>query len=48
MEEIDADLGLDPFESVRCSAKNNIGAGDFFDVPFQGMNHGVETFQSRL
>ena len=24
-EEIDADLGLDPFEAIQCSAKNNIG-----------------------
>ena len=24
-EEIDSDLGLDPFEAVECSAKNNVG-----------------------
>ncbi|MEM7235006.1 MAG: GTP-binding protein, partial [Planctomycetota bacterium] len=32
LEEIDADLGLDPFESVRCSAKNNIGIDDVLEA----------------
>jgi len=31
-EEIDADLGLDPFEAVKCSAKNNIGIDDVLEA----------------
>ena len=31
-EEIDADLGLDPFEAIQCSAKNNIGVDDVLEA----------------
>ncbi len=31
-EEIDADLGLDPFEAIQCSAKNNIGVEDVLEA----------------
>ncbi|MCZ6794280.1 MAG: translation elongation factor 4 [Planctomycetota bacterium] len=31
-EEIDADLGLDPFESIHCSAKNNTGIDDVLEA----------------
>ena len=32
LEEIDADLGLDPFESVRCSAKTGEGIEDVLEA----------------
>ena len=31
-EEIDADLGLDPFEAIQCSAKNNIGVDEVLEA----------------
>ncbi len=31
-EEIDADLGLDPFEAIQCSAKNNVGVDDVLEA----------------
>ncbi len=31
-EEIDSDLGLDPFEAVLCSAKNNVGIDDVLET----------------
>ena len=31
-EEIDADLGLDPFEAVQCSAKNGVGVVDVLEA----------------
>jgi len=31
-EEIDEELGLDPFEAVQCSAKNNIGIPDVLEA----------------
>ncbi len=35
LEEIDADLGLDPFESVRCSAKTGEGIDDVLEAIVQ-------------
>ena len=32
LEEIDADLGLDPYEAVRCSAKTGLGIDDVLDA----------------
>ena len=31
-EEIDADLGLDPFEAIQCSAKNNVGIDEVLEA----------------
>jgi len=31
-EEIDADLGLDPFEAIQCSAKNNVGVDEVLEA----------------
>ena len=32
MEEIDADLGLDPFQAVKCSAKTGLGVEDVLEA----------------
>ncbi|MEM7254943.1 MAG: translation elongation factor 4, partial [Pseudomonadota bacterium] len=36
-EEIDADLGLDPFEAIPVSAKNGVGIGDVLEGVVKGL-----------